>query len=149
MIHEELFDARGNCRERAGTSRLILHHFNQFKPTTDNAAKHRLYSYLLLRAATMPGYRSGTNAYWYTDYLRAHFEVLLAAANEFAADMKFRVSIRANSRRRTVMVKRNRGRPGAHWQGCVISSDTGGGGSRFGIRLRAECNALGKPTGAM
>lgn len=87
LIHEEIFDGQGNTWGRTGPSRLLLHHFSFFKSVVNMAEKHELYSYLILRMVVTPGFRWGTNPYWYTTYPQAHLGELLTAANSFAQRM--------------------------------------------------------------
>lgn len=85
LIHEEICDRDGSAWQRAGRSDLVLHHLAQFKPRPLEEEKHRLYSYMVLRAAMVPGYRRGTNPFWHSTFIRENFEYLIIQANAYAS----------------------------------------------------------------
>jgi hypothetical protein len=85
LIHEEICDRDGNTWQRAGRSDLVLHHLAQFKPYPLAEEKNRLYAYMVLRAAIVPGYRYGTNPFWHSAFIRENIGYLIREANAFAS----------------------------------------------------------------
>lgn len=85
LIHEEICDRDGNTWQRAGRSALVLHHLAQFKSRPLGEEKNRLYAYMVLRAALVPGYRYGTNPFWHSTFIRENLEYLIRQANAYAS----------------------------------------------------------------
>ncbi|TGX48695.1 glycosyltransferase [Sphingomonas gei] len=84
LIHEEICDRDGNTWQRASRSDLVLHHLAQFKSHSLAEEKNRLYAYMVLRAAIVPGYRYGTNPFWHSTFIRENVDYLIGQANAYA-----------------------------------------------------------------
>jgi glycosyltransferase involved in cell wall biosynthesis len=84
LVHEELWEGSQNAFETAAEVPLVLHHLSAFRTREDNQTKHWLYAYLLIKAQTFPGFRFGTNDWFFENYVPENIEILLAQANAFS-----------------------------------------------------------------
>ena len=84
LVHEEIWEGARNAFETAAEVPLILHHLSAYRTREDNQTKHWLYAYLLLKAQMFPGFRFGTNDWFFENYVPENIEVLLAQANAFS-----------------------------------------------------------------
>ena len=83
LIHEEIWDGASNAYATCGRLNATLHHLSAYGSSESD--KHELYAYLLLKAQAYPGFRYGTNVWFFEHYVPENLEVLLLQANNFSA----------------------------------------------------------------
>jgi len=83
IIHEEIWDDGASAYATAGSVDVTLHHLNAFKTHNSAHEKQELYSYITLKAFAFPRFQHGTNAFWFTTYVKDNFEALVVYANDF------------------------------------------------------------------
>ena len=84
LIHEELWEGDESAYSNCGNLDLTVHHLSSYRTQVGGQDKHELYAYLLLKAQAFPGFRHGTNPWFFENYVPENAEVLLQQAANFA-----------------------------------------------------------------
>ena len=92
LIHEEVWGPQRMAGTVRGSVPLTIHHLSHYKQSgisaEGNRAKTLLYSYLLMKAYRYPGFRAGTNPFWFSTYMSEHKAEVRGYANDLARELE-------------------------------------------------------------